>query len=419
MHVSDIFTHNSYPQYTYVERERKGLETDLENALRIPGGIISLSGPSKSGKSMLVKRVAKQSHISQMAVVNGSNIKSIDDLWEGALNNLGAPSTIEQHSSDTETSGKTLKGGVNAGISAGADKHSSSSETNTGVEIDNRNGLNRLLETVNSDEFVLLIDDFHYIDTEVQPDIAEAIKGAAERGLSVCVALVGYRSENLEKVNDDLTGRVRSISLDYWEYEELREIATVGFDVLNVEFPDSLIDTLVKEAAGSPLLMQLLCYSACLQKDIHEPQDSTVKVEIDTQDRDEIFREAIHWGGYSDVVEAISEGATTRGGGRKMYELTDGSEGDYYECCLRAIAANPPEFSFDRNKLYERVKDECASSHPQSNQVSTFCEQMEKLTEKERPDTSLLTWDEKENTLHISEPGLLFNIRWAIRLGFQ
>ncbi|WP_192918474.1 ATP-binding protein [Salinigranum salinum] len=419
MHVSDIFPHNSYPEYTYVKREKRDLEENLEDALRMSGSIVSISGPSKSGKSMLVKRVAKNSHIEQIAIVNGSEIESTGDLWRQALDNLGTPTTTERHSSETDESGNTITGGISTVVSAGADKHSRSAETDTDVKVDSRRGLSKLIEVVDKDKFVLLIDDFHYIKSDVQSDIAEAIKAAAERGISICVALVSYRSENLEKVNDDLAGRVYNIKLDYWHEHELREIAELGFTVLNVEFSESLIETLVRESAGSPLLMQLLCYSTCLHNDVREPQDEHRVIEMEEGDRDGIFEEAIKWGGYSDVVSAINDGATTRGEGRKLYPLKTGSEGDYYECCLRAIAANPPEFSFTRNELYNRVKHECAGTHPQSNQVSLFCEQMDKITKEERPDSRLVDWDEDEDTLHISEPGLLFNIRWSVRLGIE
>jgi len=426
MHISDIFPHNSYPEHTYVKRKNRDLEADLEDVLRMPGSIASISGPSKSGKTMLVKRVAKNSHIEQIAEVSGTQIESASDLWREALDNIGTATSTESHSSDTEESGHTYSGKISNPVNIGGDKHKRSAETETNVRVDSRRGLSKLLEVVDTDKFVLLIDDFHYINEDAQSDVAEAIKAGSEKGLSICVALVSYRSENLEKVNDDLSGRVYSIELDYWHDAELREIADRGLEVLNIDFPDSLLDIIVREAAGSPLLMQLLCYSSCRYFDIRQPQDEHRVVNFGEEDRDGIFREAIRWGGYSEVVEQIYQGATTRGGGRKMYNLKTGTKGDYYECCLRAIAANPPEFSFDRNKLYNRVKHECADEHPQSNQVTLFCEQMEKIVKEERPQSRgdnsgipLVDWDEGEDNLHISEPGLLFNIRWFLRLGLQ
>ncbi|MUV61840.1 hypothetical protein [Halobacterium sp. CBA1126] len=199
----------------------------------------------------------------------------------------------------------------------------------------------------------------------------------------------------------------------------MRKIAETGFSVLQVNFPDSFIDRLVQEAAGSPLLMQLLCYSACIQNDIVEPRDEMEEIQITEQDKRDVFREAIQWGGYSDVVERIYQGAVTRGEDRVQYVLQTGGEGDYYECCLRAIADNPPKFAFSHRELYNRVKDICSGKHPKINQIAMFCEKMRDLTEDERPDTSLVDWDEDEEMLNISEPGLLFNIRWAIRLGIH
>ena len=64
----DVFVPGAYPQYTYVPRESEGLEGTLKDSLNTPGQIISLSGPSKSGKTVLVERVVGRDLLTQFRV---------------------------------------------------------------------------------------------------------------------------------------------------------------------------------------------------------------------------------------------------------------------------------------------------------------------------------------------------------------
>jgi hypothetical protein len=56
----EVFTPNAIPTYTYVERKKLGFEEHLREALSVPNVIISLSGPSKSGKTVLVLPAPKR-----------------------------------------------------------------------------------------------------------------------------------------------------------------------------------------------------------------------------------------------------------------------------------------------------------------------------------------------------------------------
>jgi predicted AAA+ superfamily ATPase len=55
--ATDVFTPSAFPKRTYVRREEDRLERRLRDALETPGEVISVSGPSKSGKTVLVERV--------------------------------------------------------------------------------------------------------------------------------------------------------------------------------------------------------------------------------------------------------------------------------------------------------------------------------------------------------------------------
>ncbi|WP_202898827.1 hypothetical protein, partial [Komagataeibacter europaeus] len=55
--ASQIFVPNKFPKYTYVNRGSDALEKKLINALETSNSVISLSGPSKSGKTVLVEKM--------------------------------------------------------------------------------------------------------------------------------------------------------------------------------------------------------------------------------------------------------------------------------------------------------------------------------------------------------------------------
>jgi predicted AAA+ superfamily ATPase len=66
-----VFTPNDIPTFTYIERDGPQLEKNLTEAIETPKQIISLSGPSKSGKTVLVKKVIKDEHL---IAISGASI---------------------------------------------------------------------------------------------------------------------------------------------------------------------------------------------------------------------------------------------------------------------------------------------------------------------------------------------------------
>ena len=55
--VYEVFTPNDIPTYTYVDRSDLRLEERLNDNLKISKLVVSVSGPSKSGKTVLIKKV--------------------------------------------------------------------------------------------------------------------------------------------------------------------------------------------------------------------------------------------------------------------------------------------------------------------------------------------------------------------------
>jgi hypothetical protein len=105
----DVFTPNDVPTFSYVERGEYNFERRLEDALSVPKMIISLSGPSKSGKTVLVRRVVGENLIH----VYGATIKTSDDLWSKVLDWMDAPEqVVEKEGSTNSIEGWTSGGGA-------------------------------------------------------------------------------------------------------------------------------------------------------------------------------------------------------------------------------------------------------------------------------------------------------------------
>lgn len=63
LRATDVFKINGFPEHTYVDRSEVRLETLLADAFEIDNVVVSISGPSKSGKTVLVSKT-----------VNGDNL---------------------------------------------------------------------------------------------------------------------------------------------------------------------------------------------------------------------------------------------------------------------------------------------------------------------------------------------------------
>lgn len=271
MNREEVFTPYSFPTHTYVQRGDEELEERLARELNLDNRVVSLSGPSKSGKTVLVQRVVNDSE--GLLMVPGAKVNKLGDVGNHILNELGIPDSVEVRKMAGETFSERLEGSVKgilgflSGKVTGGTSQSTISQSSR-TETKNRKGISQAVEELESRDIVLFIDDFHYIDRDVQEDIAKVIKDAMNQGLTICIALVPHRGDDLQRANSDLRGRVWTLEINYWEKEDLKAIAEKGFYKLNIRTTDRLTEKLAKEASGSPQLMQQMCLEACRVKGI-------------------------------------------------------------------------------------------------------------------------------------------------------
>lgn len=84
--TSDVFTPGKGTTHTYVEREHADAAVDLRKYLRRGGSIVTVIGPTKMGKTVLVGKEAKGAFTAQ-----GQSLQSVDDFWQRLAQYLEIP----------------------------------------------------------------------------------------------------------------------------------------------------------------------------------------------------------------------------------------------------------------------------------------------------------------------------------------
>jgi hypothetical protein len=370
--ATEVFTPTDVPTLTYVERASRNFEADLRNAFNIPKMIVSISGPSKSGKTVLVTKVVAPENLIH---IYGASIKTPEDLWSNVLTWMGGP--IER----TETAGLNIGGEVSATVGGKAGipliaeaktdvKGTVSADGSTATTKKYSTiGLDAIVREIGESTYLVFIDDFHYIERDVREEIGRQIKAAAEKGIRICTASVPHRSDDVVRSNPELRGRVTAIDMSYWTPQELEQIAFRGFRELNVDLAPAVIQTLANEAFGSPQLMQAICLNFCFERGITEAQNVHERIEIESGILRQIFERTSTTTDYSTMLNVLHAGPKQRGIERKQFNFTDGTRGDVYRCVLLAAKADPLSLSFPYEDIMRRVRRVCADESPVGSSV--------------------------------------------------
>ena len=170
-----------------------------------------MSGPSKSGKTVLIEKVVGPDNL---ITVTGAAIASGDDLWDLTLDWMDTPTEVAESSSTGTSAGTSgaieaaggipliAQGGASAGVHAESRTQDGTTQTRS------RRGLAQVAEEVGHSDFVLFVDDYHYMERAIQENVARQMKDAASRGVKICTASVPHRSDDVVRSNPELRGRV-------------------------------------------------------------------------------------------------------------------------------------------------------------------------------------------------------------------
>ncbi|CAN5739490.1 hypothetical protein BH11MYX2_BH11MYX2_40960 [soil metagenome] len=413
---NEVFTPTAFPRYTYVPRDDLHHERLLREWVRSTSLIASVSGPSKAGKTVLVQRVVGEGNL---VSVSGASVRAPDQLWDRVLDWLGEPHATAASRADATTETKTREKGGTLGIAGvGASVRGQSAHAQGGTDTlqatSARRGLPQVVDQLANTKLALLVDDFHYIPHNIQSDVAQQIKDAASRGVRICVASVPHRADNVVRALPELRGRVMAIDLDYWSRTDLISIPTAGLPLLDLSIDTATLQSFAVEAAGSPQLMQAICLFACNHLGVLDTLEAPRAVTLDPEERRRIFFMTSSVVDFRSLVRALIAGPKARAE-RQLYTHRDGRQGDVYLTILRAIATDPPKLVIPRAELEHRLTELAPAKSPDVGNLVRACMSFGQIAAQTyaAPSGPAIEWDDHDQVLVVSDPYLLFYLRWS------
>lgn len=410
--IGDVFKPNALPDHTYVDRridEYGDTYTEqLQKALLNPGTLIAITGASKSGKTVLCHKAISNTIID----LSASQIESREDFWNQIGEQLELPDEVHIKTSQSENDvEKTQITGelsikiAKLNISAGKDNTGSK-----GNEISHRilRSQSSMMKYIIDNDFVLVIDDFHYASEDIQLYIARTIKTYLINGLKVIILSLPHRADDAIRLNPDLIGRTSFIEIAPWSIDELKEIGLKGFPLLNIAIDDAVLEYMAVESISSPQLMQDICFNLAYR--MEKNNATTVSREMVAVALRETVKK--HKQVYSHVLKAALEEPAQGKNKRTHYILQDGRQVDIYMLLLISISSDPPELSLSVQEIQRRFSNLLAENNtkqPRSIDISNVVKNIKNIMKERAKNLDTIDW--KAKTLYILDSFLLFYLR--------
>jgi hypothetical protein len=412
MRATDVFTPNKEPSVTYIEDHLVQEAKHLRESLQTGAGLVSISGPSKSGKTVFIEKNIGRD---RLIMVKGAGATTPEVLWNRVFTIIGTPLKVTMERGRKEGSSTAVE--VGAGVPIVLSGKSSLGFSEESVKAEKaehaRDALQLLIRDLAGSGLVVFVDDFHYVPRDVQADVAAQIKVAVDEGVLFVCASVQYHSDDVLRANADLRGRIVGIDFDYWTRDELLKIANKGFAALNAKVTDAMVAAFADEAAGSPQLMQALCLNCCYEAGLSERSAGGTTIPPDRELIRRVCVRTASTADYSSTVEKMKEGPKVRGRARSSHVLKDGGKVlDVYPLILRGIASDPPTLTIRYGQLQARIAALCAQDPPSGSSVTGACSHMSEIANDAETRT-VVEWDGSNDVLDIRDPYLLFFLRWG------
>lgn len=409
---ADVFVAGRVPDVTYNPRDELQLEDEVRSYLRQTGRALSISGPTKSGKTVLVERFLSRKDAIWM---HGNDLVNSDAFWERIVDWMGLYDSVEVSTQVARQESSGLSGTLGFPRVASVTGSLGESETATGVrKAARKRALSDVArEGLSTLPVPIVVDDFHYVPAAAKTSIARAIKSLLPVTRVVMIA-VPHEAMEAVRAEPDMTGRVWDLTVQHWKRKELEFIARTGFDVLNVQ--DTLLPPLAERLAdasyGAPFLMQQLCLDLVEGggNDVLETVRDPLALSIPGSDWTSFLRRIANRS-KPDAFDKLLKGPKTRGTARDIREFKSGVKTDIYGAVLRSIALTGRRTSIRYQDLFKILGDELVEA-PRPQQITNALFYMAEIADDNRGigDAAMAY---KDDMVHIADPFLSFYLRYS------
>jgi hypothetical protein len=406
--ISEIFRSVGQPTITYVQRKNENFEGTLKSAILSSGQLCLVTGPSKTGKTTLYKKVLEDLG-RQPLVVRCDSSLTPEEFWARALESIDFSRLREMQDgaklkvdASAKVGGKigwgwlaSLIGEASLGLSGETD------ETEVRERILSRPSPLHLIPILKKLPICLVVEDYHYLSEKTKKVIFQQWKTFVDEQVSVVVIGTTHHAIDIISANKDLLARVCHIEVSRWDISDLKAIVKKGFDYLKIPIRASVTELIANESVGLPILTQQCCEQLFIDKGITVYDD---KQEID-------FTPA-------DTRGALLNLATTKYGQLENYynRLVVGPRKrarkyDTYELILSCFAQQPIKFSLRRYEIDDRLSKIPLGTKKKPPTASVASTLKALGSFQSRAGLELLEWQPSDNVLYILEPSFLFYLR--------
>lgn len=410
--TKDVFVAGAPPKITYNPRDERHLEREMNLYLdQGPGRTLSVSGPTKSGKTVLVERLLSRDHAIWM---EGPDLTSVDVFWDRVVDWLGLYDLVEITRQEAEGTGKQM--GLTVGVpkvaSLSASKNDDVSATR-GVRKTRKQAITSVardsLEAVSTP---IVIDDFHYVADNAKQAMARAIKTV----IPFCkVVMIAVPHEAFDVVHNepDMGFRVSQLSIASWSLDELTFIAERGFEALAIRDTGAVASTLAENSYGAPFLMQELCYQyVVVELGLLKTSDAPVDA-VEPADWAAFFASIANRTPAA-MFDTLLRGPKTRGQKRIARVFKTGAETDVYGALLHGIG-KAGNVTVPYQELASIIEHDFVDAIS-GQQITASLGHMAVLAAESRG-TGDPAVGYKNDDLHVLDPFLLFYLRhgnWTV-----
>lgn len=390
---------------TYVEREH--VDKVLLSSLSRKKHIV-IYGGSKQGKTSLRKYTLNEK---DCIVVQCQSDRDRRELYGMILKEAGANITISES--------KTLKGvnkvwvefkakltvpfiGEAEARSRGEDTAEKSTTTETkNIEIDvsDANDIIRILKDMIFTQFIVL-EDFHYLDIDVQKKIAIDLKIFHEKSdLSFIVVGVWLEQNRLILYNGDLTNRVIPINADEWRGESLYEVIKAGESLLNISFLPEVVSAIISASHGNVGLVQEICWNLCENLSVHSTQEDYKEIgSVDEVDNIACRISHEQSGRYRNFIHDFSMGFQN-------------TEHELYKWILAWVIVTPIkalQTGISQSDMYRNI----CTTHPNKDQlklssIAQALRNISRLQQKKHVQPVILDFNSNDKMLRVVDTGFI------------
>jgi hypothetical protein len=409
LRVGQVFVAGGLPTITYNPRSQLKLEQKVQDYLDERHRILSVSGPTKTGKTVLVKRVLKNA---DAVWASGGSIRSSSEFWQTIADELEIPTSIESTRQETDGETRTISGEVS--LLPNIVKVGKSGQEQTAISFTDKSQRNRHFESaarkaLRNSLRPLVIDDFHYVPANEQLQIVRSLKDLVFDGLPVIVLAVPHRAYDVVRVEKEMTGRVQQLEIGFWSNDELLGIAEKGFDALGlVDEGGRVSNHLAEESFASPHLMQDFCLNVVKDSGVRESQD---QVQFLIEPNWPSFFSDRSSAASKTAFDMLARGPRQRTD-RKPRTLKNGLVVDIYGAVLMAIGYTGPLMGITYEHLRSAMREIMSEDPPRGQEIVRVLDEMSKIAREQIEGEPVVDYDTELMTLHISDPYFAFFLRW-------